>query len=128
MVYNLKIDDYNDDVKLEIGAIELRENIINGQRIEKYLCQIHERESNLWYNLTETNMSLTVGNKRIQTYNISKINGDYDEIKITIFSYLGGNPNLVELKSISMYDWTFISQNQLKYLDWNSVIKLDNKL
>ena len=126
IIYRLKLDDYNvNDIKLGIGAVELREDIRNGQRIEKYLCQIHDGQADLWYNLTETMMSLTVGNKRIQTYNVSKIDGDgdYDEIRITIYSYIGGDPNLVELKSITMYDWTFISQNQLTYLDWNSVIK-----
>ena len=120
VIYNLGIKSHPD--KLNIGGVQLREDIINGQRIEGYLCQIHDKTSDNWYNLTDTKMSLTVGNKRIQTYNVSRVNVYYDELQIIIYSYLSNDPNMVKLKSISMYDWTYISQNQLEYLDWNSVI------
>ena len=119
----LKINNINKNY-LGFGGIEIRENIVNGQRIETHLIEIYDKEINKWYNLTNPKYSLTIGNKRIQTYNITNLNIKGDQIKITILTYVGQqNPNLVKLKSIKLLDWTYLSQNQLKNLNWTQLIK-----
>ena len=112
------------DITLGFGGIEIREDIQNGQRIEKHLIEIYDKEDGKWYNLTDTANSLTIGNKRIQTYNVTSLGIKGGEIRITVLSYVGEQDlSLVKVKSVNMFDWTSLAQNELKSLDWNVIIQ-----
>eukprot|EP01084_Bolivina_argentea_P093420 168024_1 len=121
---NLSVDiKVENNITLGIGCVELMEDITNGQRIEKHLIEIYSVIENKWYVLTNSGNSLTVGHKRIQTYNVTDLQVNVNVLRITVLSYVGiQNQALVKLKSIKMFDWTSLSENQLQNLQWSNII------
>ncbi len=111
---------------LGFGAVQLWEDIRNGQRISKHLIEINLEggDDDKWVNLTDKSQSLTIGHRRIQTYNVTSLGYTTSQMRVTVLEFVGEqNESLVGWKGIQLFDWALLaSSEEFKTLDWDVIV------
>lgn len=99
-------------VNITRGAIELRENLTNGQTIESYIVQYCPIDSTCptattkgWHNFTLRNLAqITIGNRRIHWFN-EPIEATKFRVQVQTLNLTNGFAK-PDLRSIKLFDWS----------------------